>query len=320
MTPTHDHDTPANGSPEPCPAHAANVPSQIARLRHTPRPHPLRRTLRRRRPVQPSTVWPCAQDDLHAGTGLLADWLLTAVIKIVTHYTQPGHRVLLLDPAVHLTPRASQPTCGGRSRSRPGPYAGLHEASWTVVRLGRGVHTRTAVARPERVGDGPGDESAESESGFRPNFSSPITVSVGTQPARPQPGPDSTLAAGSPDRYDLIITAAEPHTLDWFHPADWADLLTPTGTLAAITHGDRFQGRFVDPIGALVRAAKRAGLRYLDHIALLRAPIRDDKLDGASPVTHSLPQTHIKVHDDLLVFARRSAPAIAGDRAEKAHA
>lgn len=222
---------------------------------------PLRRGWRRPRLAQPNTVWPCGQDDLCEGTGSLASWLLTAVVKTVTTYTQPGQRVLLLHPAPYLTPSA-------RGQSQLGPYDGLHEAGWTVVRLGRGVQTHTAVAPGVEQRDG---GLVESESG--------------------------------PDGYDLVLTAADLATLDWFRPFSFAPLLTPAGTLAVITRGARSGGRFIDPTERLVRAARDVGLRYLDRVALLRVPLRD--------VLHVRPASalHRQVHDDLLVFTRSASPA-----------
>jgi hypothetical protein len=328
MTSTHGHDSQGDGSQE----HGPTGPIPLPRRRRTPRLRALRLTLRHPRPTRPSTVWPCAQEELREGTGLLTDWLLTAVIKLVTTYTQPGQRVLLLDPASHLTPSASWSPTGGRNESRPGPYAGLHEAGWTVVRLGRGVQTQTAVANPDPVNERSGDASAESESesGPRPRTDSPTT----DQPAGPsthrRPGPDSTATGASPDRssnhFDLVITAAEPRTLDWFRPADCAGLLTPTGTLTVITHGDRSHDRLTDPAGSLVRAAQHAGLRYLDRIALLPVPVRGGALAVSTPAPYPRPKgparplaasaRHTQVHDDLLVFTRQPALTDAADGEE----
>lgn len=78
-----------------------------------------------------ASVWPCAQETSGMGTGVLAGWLHNAVIKIVTTYSMPGHRVLLLAP--------------NPSSRRAGPYAGLFEAAWPVARLGRGIHTGLAA-------------------------------------------------------------------------------------------------------------------------------------------------------------------------------
>ena len=330
MTPTHGNGSPGDGSQEHGPTDPPTVPIPLPQRRRTPRLRALRLTLRHPRPVRPSTVWPCAQDDLREGTGLLANWLLTAVIKIVTTYTQPGQRVLLLDPAPYLAPPASWSPTGSRSQSQPGPYAGLHEAGWTVVRLGRGVQTQTAVAHPDPVDEPADAAAAESESGPRPNPDSPTI----DQPAGPstgrRTGSDPTATGVGPDRYDLVITAADPRTLDWFRPADWAGLLTPTGTLAVITHGDRSRDRLTDPAGSLVRAAHRTGLRYLDRIALLRVPVRDGALAVAIPAPHPRPQgptpplatpaRHTQVHDDLLVFTRQPALTDSADGEETSYA
>ncbi|WP_143466798.1 hypothetical protein [Lentzea kentuckyensis] len=224
----------------------------------------LRRGGRSARPAQPNTIWPCGQDDLCEGTGLLANWLLTAVAKTVTTYTQPGQRVLLLQPAPHLTSSVTSV----RRQSELGPYAGLHEAGWTVVRLGRSVQTHTAIAPSAEQHDvGPVDSES------------------------------------TPDRYDLVLAAADPSMLDWFCPSNWVDMLDPAGTLAVITRGARSGGRFIDPAERLVRAAHDAGLRYLDRIALLRVPLRELQRAAVGPVWHS------QVHDDLLVFGRSPSPA-----------
>jgi hypothetical protein len=213
---------------------------------------------------------------------------LTAIVKIVTTYTRPGQRVLLVDPAPYLAPPVSWPA-SGHARSRPGPYAGLQEAGWTVVRLGRGVRTQTAVADPEPPGG------------------------LGSSPV---------VASADANRYDLVITAVEPRALDWFRPAGWADLLTSTGTLAVITRSHRERDRLTDPAGRLVRAAHQAGLRYLDRIALLRVAVRNSALAVEAPAAQLGSQAsaasvrHLAAHDDLLVFTHRPAPMPAIEREE----
>lgn len=82
-----------------------------------------------------ATVWPCAQETQTSGTGVLAGWLHNAVIKIVATYSMPGDRILLLAPSPDAVP----------SSRRPGLYAGLFEAAWSVARLGRGIQTAFAV-------------------------------------------------------------------------------------------------------------------------------------------------------------------------------
>ncbi|MGK3206856.1 hypothetical protein [Amycolatopsis sp. MEPSY49] len=302
MTPSHDDEFSSN-------KHGAADPPTI------PIPLPRRRTKRRanlghRRPPRPSTVWPCAQDDLLAGTGLLAGWLLTAIIKLVTTYTRPGQRVLLLEPAHYLAPSTSRPTRGVSAGLLPGPYAGLHEAGWTVVRLGRGVQTQTAVAGPGPVDGQFGDVLNESEADPEAFTLSAATDELAGLPVHRGARPEPTSSPPGPDRYDLVIAAVEPRALDWFRPADWADLLTSTGTLAVITHGHRESGRLTDPAGALLRAAHRVGLRYHDRIALLRIPVRDGTLAVSTVVepTSAAPARHLAVHDDLLVFTRQPEP------------
>lgn len=326
MTPTHGNGSPGGDSQERSPNDPPTVPIPLPRPQRTPRLRTLRLALRHPRPARPSTVWPCAGDDLREGTGLLADWLLTAVIKIVTNYTLPGQRVLLLDPAPYLAPPGSWPTAAVGNRLRPGPYAGLHEAGWTVVRLGRGIQTHTAVAHPDPISEHVVEGPTESESGLGPTAERRSADRPVGPSADRRPGPDSAATGHGPDRYDLIVTAAGPRTLDWFRPADWAGLLTANGTLAVVTHGDRSEGRLADPTGALVRAAHHAGLRYLDRIALLRVPVRDGALAVTAPATGDRSQApsgrattsvrHTQVHEDLLVFTKQSAPSDAVDGEE----
>ncbi|GHH62387.1 hypothetical protein [Lentzea cavernae] len=130
MTPTQDNES------------ALTAPVQLSRLQRAHRRFPLRR----RGSSRLSTVWLCAQDDLCGGTGLLANWLSVAIVKIVTTYTRPGNRVLLVEP----TPSGTCTASALHNESCSSPYAGLHEAAWTVVRLGRGVQTQTDF-RPSLV-------------------------------------------------------------------------------------------------------------------------------------------------------------------------
>jgi hypothetical protein len=257
---------------------------------------------------------------------LIAGWLLTAVSKIVTTYTQPGQRVLLLTPSPFVAPLPTRPSAAVRSRLRHGPYDGLLGAGWTVVRLGRGIQTRTIAARHDPLGEDPGGALAESKSGpGLPTASPPTDDHLGPSPDR-RPGLDPTAARHGPDHFDLIITAAQPHTLGWLRPTNWTGLLTPTGTLAVITHGDHSDGRLADPAGPLVRAARHTGLRYLDRIALLQVPIRDGALAATRPAARDRYQTptgpsttsvrHTQAHDDLFLFTRQLTTSGAVDGEE----
>lgn len=331
MSPTHGSDSPQAHPPE----RDQSDPVPLPRAPRNGRLRSLRLTLRHPRPPRPSTVWPCAQDDLRGdidtGTGLIASWLLTAVVKIVTTYTQPGQRVLLLAPTPFVNPSsmtAVHPSAAVRTRPAPGPYAGLHEAAWTVVRLGRGIQTQTAgppddtldrsaAADPQRDA---GTSASESKSGLRPHPDGPDPEGD----VRPSPGArhdsDRTPAEPGSDRFDLVITAAEPRTLDWLTPTRWTGLLTPTGTLAVITRSDHSRGRLREPAGSLVTAAHRAGLRYHDRIALVRVPIRNDTVAVGATVSYgpfrpphgpamdplAAAVRHTQAHDDLLVFSAQT--------------
>jgi hypothetical protein len=105
MTSAHGNDSAEGDSEELGDPHPAAASIPLRRTRRTRRRRSLLFALRHPVPGRPSTVWPCAQDDLCEGTGLLASWLLTAVVKIVTTYTRPGQRVLLLEPATYPAPR-----------------------------------------------------------------------------------------------------------------------------------------------------------------------------------------------------------------------
>ncbi|WIV57968.1 hypothetical protein [Amycolatopsis nalaikhensis] len=329
MSPTHDSDSPDGHPPE----HNQSDPTIPIPLPPTPRTgrlRTLRLALRHPRPSRPSTVWPCAQDEPREGTGQIASWLLTAVVKIVTTYTQPGHRVLLLAPAPFAPAATARMSTGVHNRTAPGPYAGLLEAAWTVVRLGRGIQTQTAGPPLDTIDGGTQrpavDPRSESESGPRPHPVGPDSDDHSGPSVASRPDPNRTPTAPGPDRFDLVLTAAEPRTLDWLQPTAWAALLTPTGTLAVITHSDRSRGRLGDPAGPLVTAAHHAGLRYHDRIALLRVPIRNSELALGATASYGPfrpPQgpaatavRHTQVHDDLFVFTGRPATTTAAQREE----
>ncbi|MET9225565.1 hypothetical protein [Lentzea sp. NPDC003310] len=312
MTPAHGNKSAEDDSENLSKSHHEPALIPLPRTRRTRWRRGLPFVLRNIVSGRPSTVWPCAQDDLGEVTGLLASWLLTAVVKIVTTYSQPGQRVLLLEPAARFTSTGLRTVRGSQGQPRSGPYAGLHEAGWTVVRLGRGVQSQTVVPNPEQEGAHLG---AESGRGLTESVSSPTVDGLARPSAHTNRGPESAPRRVSSDRYDLVIAAAEPQALSWFLPAEWGHLLTPTGVLAVITRGDRASHRFADPADLLVRATHSAGLLYLDRIALLRTPVRDGALVVTTPAGHvrsrtstsppTTPVRHVQVHDDLLVFTRQ---------------
>ena len=325
MTPTRGPDSPEDHPSErkqPDPAAPVSLPQNP----RTGRPRTVRRTLRRTGPSRPATVWLCAQDDHHEGTGLIATWLLNAVVKIVTTYTQPGQRVLLLAPAPFVTSSTTGPSTSARTRAERSSYAGLLEAAWTVVRLGRGIQTQAAGPPADEIDSNDTGPAAEAESGPKPHPPGPDPDNRFRPCPNTRPDPDRAATRPSPDRFELIVTAAELHTLDWLQPTAWADVLTPTGVLAVVTHSRYSRGRLNDPAERLVTAARHAGLRYHDRIALLRAPVRDGALaaaDGDTSTSAPSPREqvrtavrHTRVHDELLLFTRQSATVPGADGKE----
>jgi hypothetical protein len=333
MSPAHDSDSPEGHPPEHNQVDATTL-VPLPRIPRVGRRRTPRFVLRRPRASRPSTVWPCAQDDQQDSPGLIANWLLAAVVKIVTTYTQPGERVLLVAPATFADWSAAHPSTGVRSRTAPGPYTGFLDAGWTVIRLGRGIQTQTAGppldtidsdAQPCAV-DPVSEPALESESGPRPHSTGPDSDDHRQLSHGGRPNSDRTPTAPDPDRFKLVITAAEPHVLDRLHPTDWADVLTSTGVLAVITRSNYSEGRVADPAGSLVTAAHRVGLRYHDRITLLRVPVYNGALAVGATRSYGpfrrphVPETtavrHTQVHDDLFVFTRQPATATAADRAE----
>jgi hypothetical protein len=325
----HDH-TPPLTDPRPA------IPSPLSERRttHRRRTRTSRTLARGARVPWPTTVWPCANDDRREGTGVISAWLHTAVVKIVTTYTRPGDRVLLLVPP---TPLRTARWPGSSVSQWPGRYAGLHEAAWTVVRLGRSVQTQTAPnssppppADPPLRSVGVFDTGGQTESGPGPTRGSaschPRTKPRQTESARPE-HPDRRISDADPTGFELIIAAVYPRATDWLRTATWAGQLRRHGLLTVITHSDHVEGRLVDPTPAILGAARYADLAYLDHIALLEIPTRRGRLAAAHPATATAaghgdaaadpkataparPPALIRVHSDLLVFGhgRDAAP------------
>jgi hypothetical protein len=274
---------------------------------------------RLRRPCssRPASVWPCATASHREGTGLIADWLPTAVIQIVTTYTHPRDRVLLLVPPGHLNAVAERAAPGGGGWRGSGAFAGLDEAAWAVAQLGRVIHPETdagtdlrtlrPIGEPPDVlsGSEPGSQRAESD---RPQAAK-------TGPSR-QAGPDTRTGR---DRYHLIITAIDPRAIRPAPDLEWADLLHPHGVLAVITHSDNSGDWLIDPTSTVVRAARHAGLTYLDHLALLQIPLRHGPAATTTPLPpgrHRRSARAVRAHSDLLIFSRIPGAGARTDREE----
>lgn len=273
-------------------------------------------TAGRLRATRPTTLWPFADAEALPGTALLAGWLGRTILTLVTTYTRPGDRVLLLTPP---TPRRTP----GR-RQDGDPYTGLAEAVWTVARLGRGADTATAVAASDdlNVDPDPSDHGG-AESGSRPRPSRlglhPV-IDPNTNSTHPRGRAGGRLRRG----FDLIVTALDPHATDWLGHTDWNALLTPRGLTAVVTHSESNCGRLLDPHPILANTMGKHGLRCLDHIAVLTAPTPDpvDSLAaagrtgptvaprGRSPhATGPEALPFRSVHHDLVLFRQMSLTA-----------
>lgn len=266
------------------------------------------------RRTRPATVWPFADAEPLPGTALLAGWLGRAIVTLVTTYTHPGDRVLLLAPP---PPRNVCPAARGGVRG-PDPYAGLAEAVWTVTRLGRTADTATTTAT---LDDPRGRAAAlgvgEVESGSGPRLGR-LRLAHPTDPDRATQHRLARVGSSPGGRFDLIITAVHPGGTDWLADTDWDTTLTPTGLLATITHSDSRDGLLIDPT-ATIRATICTSRRgQLDHIAVLSAPIPaageqgtetdplpagdDSTSPGRAPLAVRL------VHHDLLLFGPIPSP------------
>lgn len=326
----HDHTPPLTDLRAAVPS-----PPSGQRSTHRRRTRTSRTLARGARVPWPTTVWPCANDDRCEGTGVISAWLHTAIVKIVTTYTRPGDRVLLLVPP---TPLRAARWPGSTVSPWPGRYAGLHEAAWTVVRLGRSVQTQTAPdSSPPAPADSPLRSVGVSGAGGRSESGSGPTTGSASRDPRTEPRQTESASAGHPDRpisdtdptgFELIITAVYPRATDWVRTAPWADQLRRHGLLTVITHSDHVEGRLADPTPAILGAARHADLAYLDHIALLEVPVRRGRLTAAHPAAATAaghgdataadpkatmparPSTPVRVHSDLLVFGhgRGAAP------------
>jgi hypothetical protein len=252
-----------------------------------------RSSIRTDRPLTP-TVRMCPVDPPLRTLAVLG----AATRTLVTTYTDPGDRVLIVEPPVVARAVGSP--------RRPSPvrldWAAVVEA---VARLGRGASTRPATAwvdpavphtRP--VDNEPTDPSAEPESGAGhglddPDRTIPIAADWITALDRDRPGAD---------RFDLIIAAVGA-----VHPghgpvAAWAHDLAPTGTLAVITHGDRTYGQLASPGRDLHRAARMAGLALTDRLILLHEPPPPAPVITDADRTALTSNGHRRIHSTVMVF------------------
>ncbi|MEV8441913.1 hypothetical protein AB0425_31425 [Actinosynnema sp. NPDC051121] len=281
----------------------------------------------------PATVWTAGS----APIDLDATWPAALVERIVTSFSKPAERVVLLD---WPTPDHGRPTLGafgadGVIDHVPGtaPDPELADTIAAVERLDR-------AARVERVPVDPTSTAPAS----RP-FWADLVGGVGPAPATIPTAPAITVEVPSLDALtepvdsaDLIVTSLPPHRSGDHGHGNTADLialyaarrLRVGGILVALTHCDWTSGELSDPTGAVVTAAQNADLLYLQHIVALHTPVRDghfhladthpdahsdgvhgdrDTDDGDARARHralvrGLPAPHRRIHSDVLVFAQ----------------
>ncbi|MEV6712725.1 hypothetical protein AB0M48_11865 [Lentzea sp. NPDC051208] len=277
----------------------------------------------------PATVWTAGATPIDLAT----TWPAALVERIVTSFSKPAERVVLLD---RPTPGRARPALGlvgadgvidHALGTEPDPE--LADAIAVVERLDR-------TARVERI---PVDATSTGLAS-RPFWAdlvggvdlAPTTLSSAAEATVAVPVPDVVTNPG--DAADLIVASLPPH-LSGNQSADLVALyaarrLRVGGILVVLTHCDWTSGELTDPTGAVVTAGQNADLLYLQHIVALHAPVRDgrfhladtqsdDHLDGDSggrdtadadartrhrAVVRGLPVPHRRIHSDVLVFAQ----------------
>jgi hypothetical protein len=257
----------------------------------------------------PATVWACGATPIDPD----ALWPTALLTKIVTSFSEPGDRVVVL-------PR---PTAAPRPPHRPGRADALidHATVEPDDELATALTAITDLARRARVVRLEPDLTAGGRAS-RPFWADLVGTPDNT------PAPEPAALPGWPDaaphRFDvasedadLIITSLRPEP-STDRASDHvallaAHLLRVGGILAVLTHSDWSQGELIDPTGTVVASAQNADLLYLQHIIALHTPIHGGQLVGhrqgaeAPPHHrahgHRLPAPHRRISSDVLVFA-----------------
>lgn len=279
----------------------------------------------------PATVWTAGPAPIDPA----AMWPLPIIEKIITSFSQPGERVVIVPWPTSTTPDSGQVVDGngvidGNSTATPPDSEDMTGDVSTVLATIRRLD-RTGHRLPLAPGTG-----SITEAGSRPFWAALFDTGA----AAPTPvAADSPPGTYPPDRAhgeatdsaDLVITS-----LPVGHPVDPATdatrdhvagvaarVLRTGGILAVLTHCDWSSGELIDPTGPMIAAAQNADLLYLQHIVALHTPIRDGTLapppadpdtatradPGGSRDRSTRPVPHRRVHADVLVFAAHAAPA-----------
>jgi hypothetical protein len=280
----------------------------------------------------PATVWTAGSTaiDLHAV------WPAALVERVVTSFSEPATRVVLLGRSTPDTTRSRLAPVGidGVIDHAPGdePDPELTDAVAAVGRLGRSVRVEHLPANPSLPAPASRPFWTDVADGSNP---APATAPVTSM--RPRDGHQLTAETGPVDGVDLVIASLSPqyvgdHSVDLV-ALHAAHLLRLGGILVVLTHCDWTTGELIDPTGLVVAAGQNADLLYLQHIVALHTPIRCGRFHLADPhpqdhldegdvgdsqvrarhraLVRGLPAPHRRIHSDLLVFAQphdRRAP------------
>jgi hypothetical protein len=269
-------------------------------------------------------VWAAGADPID----LTATWPVALVTRIVTSFSEPGARVVLVQSPTQCA-RLALDAAGAESCR---DCSADTEADRVLVEALRVVEDLGRTVRVEHI---PIDQGAPGPAS-RP-FWADLVSGSGPAPATVPIVPASAIEVHTHDvgnvrdaGADLLVACLPPHH-SGDHSADLVALLATGllrvgGILVVLTHCDWTSGELTDPTGAIVTAGQNADLLYLQHIVALHAPVRDGHfhLTDTPPADHcdemragdeqararhraevrGLPAPHRRIHSDVLVFAQ----------------
>ncbi|MEV5301126.1 hypothetical protein [Amycolatopsis methanolica] len=259
-------------------------------------------------------MWPAGSSPID----LDATWPAALIDRVVTAFSAPGARVVLLPwpslqgPRRTLTPIGPDGVVDRAPDADPDPE--LTDALHAVERLGRTVR----IARVPH--------STASDTPASAPFWADLIEDTGPALTTSAVAADDAMAdeqTRSSSSEDLIISSLSPG-LAGDQTADLVALfaarrLRVGGVLVILTHCDWTSGQLTDPTGAVVAAGQNADLLYLQHIVAVHAAIRDGRFhlsdqhsasagDSARgrhrAMVRGLPLPHHRIHSDVLVFTQ----------------
>ena len=255
----------------------------------------------------PATVWTAGT----APIDLDATWPAALVERIVTSFSEPGARVVLLDwptpnrAASTLTAVGADGVIDHAPARRAGPRTGRRRRCSSNAST---APRASSTSRSTRPSTGPASRPFWADLVGGPD-QAPATV----PPAHPRPPPrrsapdaaTTSTPARRPDRHQPAAAPLGDHSDHGDHGADLVALyaarrLRVGGILAVLTHCDWTTGELTDPTGAVVAAGQNADLLYLQHIVALHAPVRDGRFrPRPTPTPHDrLRRRPSDVHGD----------------------